>query len=123
MFNYSENTNEVHGDCEVPLLPVHRVKRISVRCRKYVDHITFVRSDGSYEVFPPDERCFQEMSFQESVSFVLEEDEFLVEIKGRSAKLLDAVQFVTNRGRKSIEYGNREGGFPFTLYAAPGSAH
>lgn len=47
-------------------------------------------------------------------TFNLGEDEYITEVRGRAGRLIDSLQFVTNKNRQSPQYGSPTGGSPFT---------
>lgn len=89
------------------------VRRVRVRAGALVDSIGFEYSDGS------EQACSWGLGGREHQPFVLEDDEFLVMVRGRQGPCLGQVRFVTNRGRESAIYGEAEGGTAFVLRASP----
>lgn len=90
-----------------------RLQKVRVRSGKLVDEIRFEFSDGSDQRFPYGLRGIEREPFE------LRRGEFLVKIQGRRGWCLDAIKFITNRGRESVLYGNTDGGSPFVLCASP----
>lgn len=90
--------------------------KITVKCGTFVDVITFHYSDGLTSVRGDNGGELRE-------PFVLLPGEHLAAINGRESdsESLDAVQFETDRGRKSGFYGNLRGGRSFSLRASEGS--
>jgi len=89
-----------------------QVSAVQVSVGVFIDQIAFHYSDGTKNVVG------QEGGSQKD-PFVLEEDESIVTIRGRGGNSLDAIQFETNRGRKSQMYGG-QGGEPFSMTASAG---
>lgn len=90
------------------------LSKVHVRSGDLIDKLVFHYSDGTEDSNGTDGGIAHE-------DFVLEAGEFIVELHVRHGDSLDAVKFVTNRGRGSQLYGNPHGGSPFTYKAYPGN--
>lgn len=92
------------------------LSKITVKCGTFVDVITFHYSDGLTSVRGND-------GGEDREPFQFLQGEHLAAINGRESdgESLDAVQFETDRGRKSMFYGNLRGGRSFSLRASEGS--
>ncbi|GBG30861.1 E3 ubiquitin-protein ligase TM129 [Hondaea fermentalgiana] len=91
-----------------------RVTSVIVRAGALVDGVTFVYSDV------PEGVTFGGTGGTEFPPFELEDDEYIVEVRGQQGAYLDQIQFVTNRGRMSPAYGGSGGQyFALDLGGAP----
>jgi len=77
-----------------------------------VDQIVLSRADGT-------ESAYGQSNGRAMPEFILESDEFLTEIKGRSGEFLYGIQFITNKGRSSVFFGNPFAGETFHMKADP----
>jgi len=101
---------------EEPCQEGERVRRVRIWSGMLVYSVCFELSSGRTT------RSFSSSSMwagREQEPFVLEPGEFLVLVRGRQGVCLDAVSFVTNRGRESAWSGNATGGSPFEIKASP----
>jgi hypothetical protein len=90
---------------------VGKIKQIKVRSGSRVDRIevTYDGIQGS-----PITYAHGGNGGSENPPFILNSDEYVTQISGRSGSRLDQVKFILNSGRESISYGGG-GGSPFNL--------
>jgi len=100
------------GGIELISAPRKVLRKIKVRCGDLLDFVEFHYDQGVPLITGGGQG-------QPKEDFVLEPEEYVVEIRGGQGGLLDGVQFVTNRGRESYHYGGK-GGDPFTVKASTG---
>mmetsp|Transcript_7082 Transcript_7082/g.18593 ORF Transcript_7082/g.18593 Transcript_7082/m.18593 type:complete len:279 (-) Transcript_7082:474-1310(-) len=81
------------------------VRSVHIRSGALIDQITFKYGDAKERSWPEGRA-----GGSESQPFFLNADEYLVMIEQRKGDSLDAVRFHTSKGRKSMWYGNTNGG-------------
>lgn len=87
---------------------------MTVRAGSFVYSVGFEYSDGTARA------SLSGWGGEDQEPFVLEEGEVLAGVRGRQGLSLDAISFVTSRGRESALFGNPGGGTDFSLDATQG---
>lgn len=106
----------VFDDLAVSGYLLGKIKQVKVRSGARVDRleVTYAGPQGS-----PVTYSHGGNGGDDHPAFILNDDEFITEVSGRSGARLDQIQFTLNTGRKSIAYGGG-GGSPFSLKSADG---
>mmetsp|Transcript_15971 Transcript_15971/g.26098 ORF Transcript_15971/g.26098 Transcript_15971/m.26098 type:complete len:767 (-) Transcript_15971:1560-3860(-) len=96
------------------LSPDTRVRKVVVRSGTLVDGLVFYYDDGNVE----HKIAFGGTGGNENPPFELQQDEYIIQVKGHKGAYVDQIQFVTNLGRVSPVYGG-PGGEEFS-HSLPG---
>jgi hypothetical protein len=98
--------------CTLTLAVRYVLRSITVRTGLYIDQVKFNFDNETSS-------AFGDPGGHENPAWELDPDEYVVEVNGRNGDALDAIQFITNTGRKSPRYGGR-GGREFCFKAGAG---